>query len=310
MEIICFQREKISVSVAPMRLEIVPSQNYFQGRTQDYFWGGFDLIILTYLLYVFGQTGLKALNPLWIRPWYPSNMYALSFNRMNLFYRSRKRLDDTIYRLTPISVSKPIQSDLSLCFPFLKTTCAEYRISNQLEAYQSARCGSILVFYEPGHSIFYKIARAPNEVSDQPAHPHKVIRVFHVNTGSVPSKDFDQSVRMSRLIWAFPGRTCNLVGNTVSRLMYNWFDEDAMQHNELHWNKGILELTKEQINFSHTSYKTMTYTIFHMMYSSNIYKPGPDKKKRVNTRTNWAVAVSTKLWVFLYEIHIVLTLNI
>ena len=31
--------------------------------------------------------------------------------------------------------------------------------------------------FEPGHSIFHKIAFAPSEDSDQPAHPRSLIRV-------------------------------------------------------------------------------------------------------------------------------------
>ena len=37
---------------------------------------------------------------------------------------------------------------------------------------------SFRISYEPGHSIYYRIACAPSEDSDQPAHLRRLIRVF------------------------------------------------------------------------------------------------------------------------------------
>ena len=82
------------------------------------------------------------------------------------------------------------------------------------------------LIYEPGHSISYKITCAPNEDSDQPAHPRSLIRVFagHSVVATDPkhlqmdSEDSDQPSRVRRLIRVFAERTCNLVGNVVVRL--------------------------------------------------------------------------------------------
>ena len=69
---------------------------------------------------------------------------------------------------------------------------------------------------EPGHSIPYKNACAPSEVSDKPAQMRRLIRVFAVRLKILrilsyhPCEDSDQTAQMRRLIWVYAGRTCNL----------------------------------------------------------------------------------------------------
>ena len=62
-------------------------------------------------------------------------------------------------------------------------------------------------FYKTGHGISYKIAYAPSEDSDHPAHPRSLIRVFtgHSLVGSQGSRrlkadieDSDQTVSTRR----------------------------------------------------------------------------------------------------------------
>ena len=81
--------------------------------------------------------------------------------------------------------------------------------------------------YEPGHSIFYKIACAHIEDSDQPVHMRSLIRVFAGH--SLGSQVTKASFAGQRRPWSactdwsesFAERTINLVGNTVPRLW--WF---------------------------------------------------------------------------------------
>ena len=79
---------------------------------------------------------------------------------------------------------------------------------------------------EPGDSISYKVACAPNEDSYQPAHPRSLLRVFAGHSmcsqGSKASsgeQQPDQAARMHRLIWVFAEHTCNIVRN-VSRFIF------------------------------------------------------------------------------------------
>ena len=63
--------------------------------------------------------------------------------------------------------------------------------------------------YEPGYSIFYKIASAPSDDSDQTAHPCRLIRVY-VSPGRrfrssaacwiLPCKESAKTARLHRLI--------------------------------------------------------------------------------------------------------------
>ena len=55
-----------------------------------------------------------------------------------------------------------------------------------------------------GHSISYKIACAPNDDSDQPAHPHNLISVSTEHSvGSYASTERLQADRLIGLIWVF-----------------------------------------------------------------------------------------------------------
>ena len=80
---------------------------------------------------------------------------------------------------------------------------------------------------EPGHSISYKIACALTEDLDQSVQVCRLIRVFAVRlktlwllgSHSVPCEYSDQTTRIHRLIGVFAGRTCNLAGNAVPRLI-------------------------------------------------------------------------------------------
>ena len=47
---------------------------------------------------------------------------------------------------------------------------------------------------EPGHSISYKIAPAPSEYSDQPAHPRNLIRVYTVRLKMISIFGYQKSV--------------------------------------------------------------------------------------------------------------------
>ena len=80
------------------------------------------------------------------------------------------------------------------------------------------------------HDKNNKIACEPSEDSDQPGHPSSLIRVFSVHmkkqwvlsyqaTHWVLSEDSDQTRRMSRLIWVFNGRTSNIAGFVLRRLI-------------------------------------------------------------------------------------------
>ena len=76
---------------------------------------------------------------------------------------------------------------------------------------------------EPERNITYKI-NAHSRDSDQPAFD-RLIKVLairlktHWNRG-YPKSDSDQPARMHSLIWVIVWRTCNLVGNAVSRSFY------------------------------------------------------------------------------------------
>ena len=48
---------------------------------------------------------------------------------------------------------------------------------------------------EPAHCIFYKLASAPSEESDQPARMHKLIRVFDVRLKMLRALGYPQSAR-------------------------------------------------------------------------------------------------------------------
>ena len=65
-------------------------------------------------------------------------------------------------------------------------------------------------YFEQGHSISYKIARAPSEDKDQLAHMHRPICVFSLDPNNkVPCENSDQTARMGTLIRVFSG--CKLV---------------------------------------------------------------------------------------------------
>ena len=74
---------------------------------------------------------------------------------------------------------------------------------------------------ELGHDKTNKMICAPSEDSDQPGHPPNLIRVFAARMNKAwalryphwaHSEYSAQTVRMQRLIWVFPGRTCHFVG--------------------------------------------------------------------------------------------------
>ena len=69
-----------------------------------------------------------------------------------------------------------------------------------------------------GHIISYKIACAPNEDSDQPAH--------------------DQPAHSCRLTWIFTGRTCKIVGIAVPMLKCFW---EESNENKFNWVRKLCE---------------------------------------------------------------------
>ena len=89
-----------------------------------------------------------------------------------------------------------------------------------LVPYEITRCVYIYTFYtfEPGHKISYKIPHP---------HPRSLIRVFTLalwvakdpKSVQADGEDSDQTAQMSRLMWVFAVRSCNMTGNAVSRLI-------------------------------------------------------------------------------------------
>ena len=68
------------------------------------------------------------------------------------------------------------------------------------------------ITFEPGYSISYNIAFAPNEDSDQPAHPRSLIRVIaeHYVGRQVSESSLDGQC-------VFSWRICSIAGNDVIR---------------------------------------------------------------------------------------------
>ena len=62
----------------------------------------------------------------------------------------------------------------------------------------------MLMLFEPSHDKTNKMTCAPSEDSDQPGHPHSLIRVFAVGSKDsflqTDSEDSDQTGQMPRLI--------------------------------------------------------------------------------------------------------------
>ena len=72
--------------------------------------------------------------------------------------------------------------------------------------------------YDPQGEEMSLLACAPNEASDQPAHLRSLTRVFVVRMKNriigypiCAQRGSDQTVRMRRVDWNFPGRTCTKV---------------------------------------------------------------------------------------------------
>ena len=83
----------------------------------------------------------------------------------------------------------------------------------------------------------YLLTCAPNEDTDQPAHPRSLIRVFVVRMKkpcflaiqNAPNEDSDQTARKRRLVWILAWRTCQTVRFLTLRLKWRFVIEQLIQ---------------------------------------------------------------------------------
>ena len=77
--------------------------------------------------------------------------------------------------------------------------------------------------YDPGESVSYNFTCAPSEDSDQPAHPHRLIRIFaglrHLGSlGTLKPTKWHVKTLISLRGLSLWGRLCDIEGNAVSWL--------------------------------------------------------------------------------------------